>query len=199
MASGAWQGPSRKTRGEAERRAAHQLRALRRSASGEGRVASRRSTAALATGPSGRWWLNSGPGFLGRGIGANPSPASSSQTGRNAGRPGPRSRPSARLRSTPAGTASRSIRRTPPDGAPQRAGLGRYTQGFMPCQGIMFLIVGGEANWHSPLMVRSAALAARLEPCRPDLPPDFRTKDYLRDCPPNRRSGCASRGLLTSR
>ena len=32
-----------------------------------------------------------------------------------------------------------------------------------------------------------------------DLPRDFRTGDYLRDCPPNRRSGCASQGSRTSR
>ena len=36
--------------------------------------------------------------------------------------------------------------------------------------------------------------------CRePDLPRYFRTKDYLRDCPPNRREACASRDLRTSR
>jgi hypothetical protein len=32
-----------------------------------------------------------------------------------------------------------------------------------------------------------------------DLPRDFRTGHYLRDCPPNWRSGCASQGLRTSR
>ena len=32
-----------------------------------------------------------------------------------------------------------------------------------------------------------------------DLPRDFRASHYLRDCPPNRRSGCASQGLRTSR
>ncbi len=32
-----------------------------------------------------------------------------------------------------------------------------------------------------------------------DLPLGFRPKDYLRGCPPNRRSGCANRGSRTSR
>jgi hypothetical protein len=32
-----------------------------------------------------------------------------------------------------------------------------------------------------------------------DLLLDFRTKNYLRDCPPNRRSRCASQGLRMSR
>src|SRR4029077_18765210 len=38
-----------------------------------------------------------------------------------------------------------------------------------------------------------------LQQYRHDLPRDFRTSDYLRDCPPNRRSGCASQGSRTSR
>ena len=43
----------------------------------------------------GRIWLSPGPRFLGRGIGASPSPAGSLQTGRSTGRAGSRSRPGA--------------------------------------------------------------------------------------------------------
>jgi len=53
-------------------------------------------------------WLNSGPGFLGRGLSPYPSPAGSLQSGRSAARPGSRSRPGTRLRASSAGTAPRS-------------------------------------------------------------------------------------------
>ena len=57
------------------------------------------TTVAWAGGP------NSGPRYPGRTC-ARPGTAGSLQTGRSAGRAGPRSRPSARLRASPAGTAS---------------------------------------------------------------------------------------------
>jgi hypothetical protein len=59
---------------------------------------------------------NSGPRFLGRGRLSVPcpSPASSSQSGRNAARAESRSRPSAWLRATPAGAAPRWIETDPP-------------------------------------------------------------------------------------
>ena len=50
---------------------------------------------------------------------ACPSPASSSQSGRSAGRAESRSRPSARLRASPAGTAPCSVFRTSPEDAPR--------------------------------------------------------------------------------
>ena len=50
-----------------------------------------------------------------------PRPASTSQSGPNAARLVARSRPSAGLRDLPAGAAPRSIRRTSPEDAPQRA------------------------------------------------------------------------------
>src|SRR4029077_7172837 len=45
----------------------------------------------------------------------------------------------------------------------------------------------------------NAARQIRAASISIDLPPDFRTKEYLGDCPPNRRSECASRGLRTIR
>src|SRR5439155_12120511 len=50
-----------------------------------------------------------------------PRPASTSQSGLIAARHDARSRPSAGLRGLPAGAAPRSIRRTSPEDAPQRA------------------------------------------------------------------------------
>ena len=80
------------------------------------RRASRRSTAALATARK-LAWRSSGPRFLGRGLSPNPSPAGSLQTGPSAGRAEPRSRPSARLRASPAGAAPapsfERLRKTP--------------------------------------------------------------------------------------
>jgi hypothetical protein len=42
-------------------------------------------------------------------------------------------------------------------------------------------------------------LFALSYPGRFDLLQDFRTRDYLRDCPPSRRSRCANQGSRTSR
>ena len=61
------------------------------------------------------------------GIGAGDRAASTSQSGRNTARHDARSRPSAGLRGLPAGAAPRSIRRTSPEDAPQRARCGKYT------------------------------------------------------------------------
>ena len=83
-----------------------------------GRRASRRSTAAFLAKLSLR--RSSGPGFREPAL-APTRPASTSQSGPNAARLVARSRPSAGLRGLPAGAAPRSIRRTSPEDAPQRA------------------------------------------------------------------------------
>ena len=101
----------------------NQLRAHEaRRAPWSGAHASRRSTAAMAL-VSLETITGSGPRFAG-GICALRQRA---PRGRLivARRAEPRSRPGAWLRTTPAGAASRSIRRTPPDGAPQRTGCGK--------------------------------------------------------------------------
>jgi hypothetical protein len=108
-------GPTCVTRGEAERRAAHQLRVLRRRRPWSGTLAARRSTA-VSPSPPLRRQLGPGPRFA-QGIGAlcQRAPRGRLVVARRAE---PRGRPSAGLRSQPAGTASCSIRRTPPDGRP---------------------------------------------------------------------------------
>jgi hypothetical protein len=86
------------------------------------RLASRRSTAVLATGPKGSPVAQLRAALPGtRTIWPSPSPASSSQTCRSAGRAEPRSRPSAGLRDLPAGAAPRSAFKTSPEDAPRRA------------------------------------------------------------------------------
>jgi len=84
------------------------MRGARKRAKSRGALAFRRSTAALAEALTP--WLSSGPRFLelpganGRTL-PGASAASTSRTGRSAGRDDARSRPSAGLRAPPAGTA----------------------------------------------------------------------------------------------
>ena len=90
--------------------------------------ASRRSTAALPPQPRGRVDPTPGRASWDEAC-ASPSPAGSLQTGRSAGRAGSRSRPSARLRASPAGTAPapsfERLRKTPLD---EQGGEGKATQ-----------------------------------------------------------------------